>query len=935
MLKIFISYRHTTLDGTIAEQLAKDLAAGGFEVFFDQELRAGSDWQEKLQHELEAADALIVLVSKEALASDMVTHEVKLAKRLHKRKSLVAILPVYVAFDGPLPWEWSYLENLQHVVWTFGQEFSEISESLLEPLREAEKLPRTKPPKPEAQHPDWTLYLEDLIDHTEHIQIAGISTGGRVKSASRYRIEQLYTPLRCHGQMLHDCEEGDRTLAFEARRVELSELLPQNDRLLIEGQPGAGKTTFLRFTACMLARDALGRPCTDGPSWCARYLGLEKGRLPVLVRLADLVPLLTAKKRGRRDDRRWLLDLLDGMSTENEHGISRQQWEKLLEGDDAVLLLDGLDEVADGRLRERVFEVFRDACSRWKCPIVVASRPIQTEQLREMGFRTATIEPFSDAEIATFIGHWVAALHETAPDELRGEAERYRAQLAEAIIGLPRVKRLATNPVMLTCLCVVHWNEGQLPEGRSRVYRAVLHWLIAARTELRGEEGFSERFAWRAFAILALAMMSAEGGKRSILDLEEAAVAIESVVQRDFPNLEDEDRRRRARRWLRFECLGSGIVEEVSGNRLRFWHLTFQEYLAALQLAWRGDEDDPAAGWWPTAKEHLADAQWRETIELLPGCLLDEGGEGRVDKLLDRVLSLRGEEPELAQEAWVAGVVGRLLQPLAAYGYTTRPEIRSVYEEALNRSLEIFEPEGASRVPVEVRIAAAEALGQGGDPRLSRSSFLAVPGLDGARLGRYPVTVEEYQRFVEHQGYEEDRFWSADGWRLRQEKRWQAPSEWAEQLSTPNRPVVRVSWYEAEAYCRWLSHQRGEEIRLPRGAEWEKAAMPAKGEYPWGEEDPDAKRANFGRNVGSPTPVGVYPAGNGPYGHCDLAGNVWEWCQDEEELSWNKGTMGRLLRGGAWGNPAQSLRAAVRYGFHPAYRVDRVGFRVLVSPPST
>ncbi|MCP5115764.1 MAG: SUMF1/EgtB/PvdO family nonheme iron enzyme [bacterium] len=480
-----------------------------------------------------------------------------------------------------------------------------------------------------------------------------------------------------------------------------------------------------------------------------------------------------------------------------------------------------------------------------------------------------------------------------------------------------------------------------MPEGRSRVYRAVLDWLIASPTKRREAEGFSERFGWRAFAALGLAMMNAEGGKRSILDLEAAAVAIAPVVQRDFPDLEDEDRRRRARRWLRFECLGSGILEEISGNRLRFWHLTFQEYLAALQLAWRSDEDDPATGWWPLALEHLADAQWRETIELLPGCLLDEGGEGRVDKLLDRVLSLRGEEEELSQEAWVASVVGRLLQPLAAYGYTTRPGIRLLYEEALNRSLEIFEPEGASRVAVKVRIAAAEALGQGGDPRLSRSSFLEVPGIEGNGLGQYPVTVEEYQRFVDHLGYEEDRFWSVEGWQHRQEEDWEAPGEWAEQLLTPNRPVVNVSWYEAAAYCRWLSHQRGEAIRLPREVEWEKAATPEKGGYPWGEEEPDAERANFDGDVGSPTPVGVYPLGNGPYGHSDLAGNVWEWCEEEETLGhwegapWEKGAKGRLLRGGAWLYPAQRLRAALRRRRRPALRDDNVGLRVLVSPPST
>jgi hypothetical protein len=394
------------------------------------------------------------------------------------------------------------------------------------------------------------------------------------------------------------------------------------------------------------------------------------------------------------------------------------------------------------------------------------------------------------------------------------------------------VRRLATNPVMLTCLCVVHWNEGQLPEGRSRVYRAVVRWLIAARTTLRKQEGFTDYFALRAFARLALAMMAAEEGKRAVLDLEEAAVAIAAVVEREFPQLGPEDRRHQARRWLRFECLGSGVVEEVSGNRLRFWHLTFQEFLAALQLAWLGDGETVDQDWWPLAQKHLDGAQWHEVIDLLPGCLLDEGGEGRVDRLLDRVLALRGNKPTLAAEARVAGIAGRLLQTLTAYQY--RP-------------------------------------------------------------------------------------------------RWGEPDEWELQLEAPNRPVVGVSWHEAAAYCRWLSEQRGEPVRLPTEAEWERAATPERGEYPWGEDEPDPERANFDGNVGRPTPVGIYPSGDGPYGHSDLAGNVWEWCTDRYEFH---GEDARGLRGGGWFLPAVHLRAAYRLGYPAWSRNVDIGFRVAAVPAS-
>jgi hypothetical protein len=776
---------------------------------------------------------------------------------------------------------------------------------------------------------DFSGYLKALIVQTSHINISGISNVGSVKGALRYAIEKLYTPLRSRGEI------GD--LGDLGRRMEgsvgLPDLLPRHPRLLLEGQPGAGKTTFLRFASCMLARDALGQPCPEGRSWQERYLGLGGLRegealTPVLVRISDLVPILTAEEtRLRHDDRRRLLDLLSAVCHENEFQVDREGWRRLLESDRALLLLDGLDEVADEGLRGRIFEIFRDVCEHWRCPIVVTSRPIQTAELRAMGFHVATVEPFGLPEIRTFLDHWVAALYQAEGAEaLHGEGEQYRAALLAAICDLPRVRRLAANPVMLTCLCVVHWNEGHLPEGRSRVYRAVLRWLIAARTKLREKEGFTDRFAWSAFAQLALAMMSAPKGKRTTFDLEEAAVAVDAAVRRQFPALSSEERRREARRWLAFECLGSGIVEELSGRRLRFWHLTFQEFLAALQLAWRDDGENAKSSWWPVVEKHLDAAQWRETVELFPGCLLEEGGEGRVDKLLERVLRLR-VAGDLSSEARVAGVVGRLLQTLVADQYQPRPEITEGYEDVLKKSLGVFTLEGAAGVPVKVRIAAAEALGRGGDPRIAaeRDNFLAVPGLNGVRLGKYPVTVGEYQRFVESRGYEEEKHWDGEGWSHHEVGNWTAPGNWGRQLETPNCPVTEVSWFEASAYCRWLSEQRGEPLRLPSEAEWEKAATPTHGAYPWGEESPDPERANFDRMVGAPTPVGIFPAGDGPHGHCDLGGNVWEWCAD-------KGMGGRALRGGCWNRPA--VQAAFRDWGPDWGRFDVIGFRVAAAPTS-
>src|SRR6202158_2381086 len=366
----------------------------------------------------------------------------------------------------------------------------------------------------------FSIYLEDLVDRTDHLNIGGMSSAGHVKGALRHPIERLYTPLRSADDSDELGPSVERVGPRNDGAVSLADLLPRYPRLLIEGQPGAGKTTFLRFVACMLGRDALGRKHPEGSSWRRRSLGLSDTRslIPVLLVVADLVEVLNRHPRSalHTDDRRCLLDLLAVMAGASQ--VSRAQWGDLLSGSGAVLLLDGLDEVADERLRERVFEIFHDACRHWQCRIVVSSRPSQAAAaaLLGMGFHLATIAPFGENEIRTFLDCWATALYAAdSPEALSGEAQRYRGTLLTAICTLPRVRRLASNPVMLTCLAVVHWNERQLPEGRARVYRAVVHCLIAARTEQRQEAGFTDWFAWRALARLALAMMSGSDARRT------------------------------------------------------------------------------------------------------------------------------------------------------------------------------------------------------------------------------------------------------------------------------------------------------------------------------------------------------------------------------------------------------------------------------------
>lgn len=205
--------------------------------------------------------------------------------------------------------------------------------------------------------------------------------------------------------------------------------------------------------------------------------------------------------------------------------------------------------------------------------------------------------------------------------------------------------------------------------------------------------------------------------------------------------------------------------------------------------------------------------------------------------------------------------------------------------------------------------------------------MLSVPGMKDISLGKYPVTVAEYQRFVNNNGYGDSEYWDNKWWSIKNEKGWTEPGNWDEQTEHQNRPVTEVSWYEASAYCKWLTAQTKRLYRLPREEEWKKAATNPNGEYPWGKDDPNPELLNFDFNVGSPTPVGIYPAGAAAGGHLDMTGNVWEWNLDSYE-----GGSYRVKRGGSWNYESWRVRSADRFRYTPGLRNNDLGFRLVLPP---
>ena len=227
-----------------------------------------------------------------------------------------------------------------------------------------------------------------------------------------------------------------------------------------------------------------------------------------------------------------------------------------------------------------------------------------------------------------------------------------------------------------------------------------------------------------------------------------------------------------------------------------------------------------------------------------------------------------------------------------------------------------------------------------GDYPLS-PEFGATTTLPPFCLDRFPVTVERFGVFRELGGYDDFEYWCDEGWHWRQTTGVDAPRFWEgnnpdvdgmfttvsgdhlQEFTLPTKPVIGVSFYEAEAFCRFFGR------RLPTAPEWEAAARGLKGLlYPWGDHWPTDGIAHWGNRGGKKrvtATVDQFPESAGPFGHQGLVGNVWQWTS----TPWNQENPEgpKMAKGGAWNSPQSHCTNAAQNGFNPGDQWTHVGFR--------
>jgi gamma-glutamyl hercynylcysteine S-oxide synthase len=222
----------------------------------------------------------------------------------------------------------------------------------------------------------------------------------------------------------------------------------------------------------------------------------------------------------------------------------------------------------------------------------------------------------------------------------------------------------------------------------------------------------------------------------------------------------------------------------------------------------------------------------------------------------------------------------------------------------------------------------------------------------GYLIGRTPITNATYLTFVEGGGYERREWWSDEGWSWKEDYDITRPQSWTADLRSewrlsgleplhPDRPVVHISWFEADAFAR--AHAG----RLPTEIEWEKAATWDQEQqtslvHPWGDEPiVPGFHANVDQRAGGTVPAGSLPDGASPYGVLGMVGDVWEWTASDfsgypgfEPFPYREysevffGETYKVLRGGAWATRSGIATPTFRNWDYPQRRQIFSGLRI-------
>ena len=926
MSSVFLS--HSSHDKGIVETIAHGLRDAGVDVWLDSwNILAGHSITAEIQKGLEGSDYVVVMLSKQAVASGWVEKEWQSQVGLEAETRRVRIIPARL--DGcTIP---SLLRDKAYA--DFAKHYDEGFATLVRAIEghgagDLAPPPDRVPPEIPDAYLDWLRRTYARVD----------LLGQEQDKSHAFQLDHVYVPaLTSPAPRAELAQDRELEKGEERRLVPVLQRL-NDESVIMLAQAGAGKTTFCRWAVLRSIADEKLEHLVAAPEAFTEPDPVDlHDRLPVLVPFREFAPY-TDWGRGGRTWSRSNLEAALAAWVDNAIGdLSGELLTAHLRAGSAFLLLDGVDELPevasrDGITvypRELVLSGLADALPTWLKAgnrVLLTSRPAGMERagLHRLGLDQAPLEPLPEELQDLFISRWFHTLGK--PDS--------GPSLIAAIRDRDDLAPLVENPMLLTALCILHDSGGRLPEDRYRLCKRIVDNVLFNR--FPGGSRETEPIKAR---LEAIALRMHEGDKNEPrqspapeVGFGEVEQALREIAEEGW--CEEDQRVEPAIR--RDELLEkSGLLLPRPNEQVAFYHLSFQEYLAAERLLRFSDDLEAII------RERSATPEWRLTL-----------------------LFLFAGKVEAARPDWGARLLGRLIETLPPPAVDVNPASAVFVAEALDLILAKRRPvppavkDGFIRLALDAiedkvalpaRLALGMTLGRIVDPRIfdlrNPDVYVEVPAgryafgdkaktveiAEPFRIARFPVTNQQYQAFMDEGGYQdpEGRWWSDAGRAWRDKRGVTEPDDWHDRrFNGPNQPVIGVSFWEAEACAAWAGG------RLPTEEEWEAAARGPDGHtYPWGDDWQDGICNTWEARLGVTSPVGLFPGSRQrPFGLEDMAGNVWEWCTSLHHEK--KGEDGpRVLRGGSWYYDRGYARCAYRGSGNPDGRNDGIGFRVVCSSP--
>jgi HEAT repeat protein/energy-coupling factor transporter ATP-binding protein EcfA2 len=427
-----------------------------------------------------------------------------------------------------------------------------------------------------------------------------------------------------------DLEEAkyfrQREEKVQSKPMTIAAALQKYRYLLITGAPGSGKTTLLRWLAVTFADRRQAENLGEA---------FSEEAVPILLELRRF-----SKRFHRLSEQPTAFDLAEEISAfvgddPRFHGVSADWMRQTLAQQPCLLLIDGLDEIADQMTRQRLLEAVEafvqiPIYAKVRCLLTTRPHGFQDVSLGAK-FQKTEVQAFTSDDIAAFIRHW----YETA------YAEEYQAEASELITAIreqDRVTELAKNPLLCTIIAIIYRNKRVLPNRRVRLYleccEALLDTWERNKTELVEQSPLIGRFDWEIKLELLMPIAYRFHAQEQKLALPEAEVVkwlAEALAEFDLSHgLAAEQE---ARQFIVAIRDRSGILQGRGDGTLEFSHRTFQEYLAARYIA---KQDDPI--YIDLVMKHLHEAWWREVHLLVIGHLGCSDTAWKAEKLMLTIL---------------------------------------------------------------------------------------------------------------------------------------------------------------------------------------------------------------------------------------------------------------------------------------------------------